>query len=398
MINDIRAKRGGRLNLFAVQPPLRVLDASSSRAYEGVSTYRRTSALIDVSDENCYVLDVFRARGGANHRLTWNGLAQTATVNGVKLVRQARGTFAGEDVDFAEFYDGTPGSGYRGSGFMYLYDVERSTGPVNSPFTVDWKVENTEGRIAKGSEPHLRAHALTPCDEMALASGDPPQNKKHAIRRLRYLIQSRLGKNLESRFVTVLEPYDTTPFIRHTRELTVEQGADPVSVVAVAVEMVNGVTDVLISCEEPARVRVEGGIEFDGQFGMVRFVNGSVKCMRMSNARRLTASGVTLTSPIAAYEGTVTKVDAANPEDNRVTLDPPLPLDTGMTGLTIHFKNDLPWDTSYDIMTVDDGWISTGDVTLIRGFKNRKRFDAGYTYLVKPGDRYVLPIHTRLDR
>jgi len=398
VINDRKARRGGRLNLFCVRPPLRLFDASSRTAYGEVKTYRRTSALIDVSGDDSYVFDVFRARGGRNHRLSWHSLAQTAALEGVRLTRQAKGTFAGEDVEFAEFYDGQPGSGYQGSGFMYLYDVERSKGPVVNPFTVDWKIEDTQGRIADGHEPHLRLHSLSPCDEVALASGDPPQNKSRVLRRLRYLILSRLGEKLESQFVTVLEPYDTRPFIRSVRRLDATHDAGPISVVAVAVEMVDGTTDVLISCEEPTRVSVEGGIELDGQFGMVRLSGGAVKCMRMSNARLLRAGDVTLTSPLAAYEGKVTRVDATNPEDNRVFLEPPLPRNTALVGTTIHFENALPWDTSYDIRAVGEGWISTGDITLIRGFKDPKRFDAGYKYLVNPGDRYILPVHSGLDR
>ena len=73
---------------------------------------------------------------------------------------------------------------------------------------MDWRVEDTRNRIPEGSEPHLRLHALTPADEVALASGDPPQNKSGNPRRLRYLIQSRLGEDMSSQFVTVLEPYD----------------------------------------------------------------------------------------------------------------------------------------------------------------------------------------------
>ena len=127
---------------------------------ERLATYRRTVALVDVSETDSYVLDVFRARGGKNHRLSYHGPAPAASVAGLRLVKQAKGTFAGEDVPFAEFYDGKKGGGYRGSGFMYLYDVQRSAGPVQTPFTVDWKAEDTRGRITKGREPHLRLHAL----------------------------------------------------------------------------------------------------------------------------------------------------------------------------------------------------------------------------------------------
>jgi len=399
LVNDRRANSsaGGKINLFAVQPPLRVMDVESRNAYSGLATYRRTVALVDISETDSYVLDVFRARGGNNHRLSYHGPAETATVSGIQLTEQATGTFAGPDVEFATL-EGEQADFYKTSGFTYLYDVERTQQPVSDYYTVDWKGEDLRGRIKEGKEPHLRLHALTPCDEVALCSGDPPQNKRGSPRRLRYLLQSRLGEALESQFVTVLEPYDTTPLLRQVRLLQVEHDADPNSVAAVAVELLDGTTDILISCEQRTQVKIEGGIEFDGQFGMVRLVNSEIKLMRMSNATLLSHGDVELVAERAAYEGTVTAIDASDAQSNLVSLDPPLPQDASLVGQTIHFKNDIPIDTTYDIEAVTAEGISTGDITVIWGFKDLADPDAGYKYLVNVGDEYVVPCCAGLDR
>jgi len=387
---------GGKIGLFAMQPPVRVIDVSSKTAYKGLKSYRRTAALVDVSQDDGYVFDVFRARGGTNHRLSYHGPARQATLKGLELVEQGKGTFAGPDVEFAKL-DGPRSAFYKSSGFSYLYDVQRSKGPVEDCFTVDWKAEDARGRITKASQPHLRLHALTVCDEVALASGDPPQ-KPGNPRSLRYLIQSRLGENMESQFVTVLEPYEKTPFIRRVRRLQVQHQSDPNSVAAVAVELQKGITDVLISCRQPVRVEVEGGIQFEGQFGMLRLAGGQVKCMRMCNARLLKCSGTELTSKLPAYRGKVTRVDAGDPENNLVFLEPALPPDAGLVGKTIHFAGQVPWDTSYEIKALEEGSVSTGDITIVAGFQDPGDFNSGYKYLVNPGDRYVLPICTALDR
>jgi len=399
VINDARSRSGcgGKIRLFAVRPPLRVMEVTSNRVYPDIKTYGRTVALVDVSDTDSYVLDVFRARGGKNHRLSYHGPAAAAAVSGLTLAKQATGTFAGANVEFAAL----PGQGETissTSGFSYLYDVERTAGPVETPYTVDWRAEDLRGRIMKGKEPHLRLHALTPCDEVALASGDPPQNKQGNPRRLRYLIQSRLGENKESQFVTVLEPYDTTPFVKQVRRLTAEHSADPNSVVAVAVELADGSVDVLISCEVGTEVKVEGGIEFNGQFGLIRLVNGEVKLMRMSNATRLKRGVVEIISKLPAYVGTVAAIDASDPLNNQVFLDPPLPQDAALVGQTVHFENDIPIDTTYDIKAVTPQGVSTGDITVIWGFKDRQDFAAGYKHLVNPGNRYVVPLSVGLDR
>ena len=404
LVNDTQSaySPGGKINLFAVQPPARLVDVSSKSAYEGLETYRRTVALIDVSDEDGYVFDVFRARGGSNHRLSYHGPAAAAKVQGIRLVKQATGTFAGPDMEFATL-DGENSDFYRQSGFTYLYDIERSEQPVDSYFTVDWRAEDQRGRIEEGNEPHLRLYALTACDEVALASGDPPQNKSGNPRRLRYLIQSRLGEDMASQFVTILEPYDKTPFIRRVRRLKVEHDADPNAVAAVAVELASGMTDILINCEEPTQVKVEGGITFEGQFGLARLVDGKVKLMRMSNARLLKSpplgkggeGGFKLTGEKSSYEGKVTKIDVSDPEDNLIFLQPSLP--QNLLGQTIHFKNDLPLDTSYDIKAVGDGWISTGDITIVAGFSDPQDFNSGYKYLVNVGDEYIVPCSAGLD-
>ena len=381
---------GGKIQLFAVAPPLRVIDVSSRTAYPALETYRRTVALIDISEDDSYVVDIFRARGGKNHRLVYAGAAATAQVHGLTLTPQATGTFAGPDVAYAAL-PGKAETTSNTSGFSYLFDVARAGKKLGSPYTVDWKIEDLRGRIAAGREPHLRVHALTPVDEVALASGQPPQNKSGNPPSLRYLIQSRLGDNLRSQFVSVLEPYDKTPFIKAVRRLQVEHQADENSVAAVAIDLADGRTDVVIGCEAPTPVKVEGGVGFNGTYGLIRLAGGHVQMMRMAGGTLLQLGAVRLSSPVAVYTGTVKAIDVSDPADNRVTLDPPLPAGAAVLGQPIHFHNTLPQDTTYDIKAISAGTISTGEITLIAGFRSQTDFAAGYTYLVNPGDKYTVP-------
>ena len=54
--------------------------------------------------------------------------------------------------------------------------------------------------------------------------------------------------------------------------------------------------------------------------------------------------------------------------------------------------NDVPMDTSYRIAAVTTGGVSTGDITIVRGLMKGTDLASGYTYLVNPGDDYVLPV------
>jgi len=131
---------------------------------------------------------------------------------------------------------------------------------------------------------------------------------------------------------------------------------------------------------------------------MIRIVNGEMKLMRMSNATLLSYRDIKLVAARAAYEGTVKNIDTSDTQNNLVFLDPPLPRDAHLVGQTIHFDNDLPLDTSYQIKAVTAAGISTGDITIIRGFKDKADFEAGYEYLVNVGDRYTVPSTVGLER
>ncbi len=83
-----------------------------------------------------------------------------------------------------------------------------------------------------------------------------------------------------------------------------------------------------------------------------------------------------------------------NAEDNRVSLDPPLPSDASLVGRTIHFWNDLKIDTSYEIKAVTQEGISTGDITVVRGLEADGERTA---YLVNEGDLYTVYAVVGLD-
>jgi len=64
----------------------------------------------------------------------------------------------------------------------------------------------------------------------------------------------------------------------------------------------------------------------------------------------------------------------------------------------IHFNGRVPWDTSFDIQAFGKDWISTGEITLVQGFKVPADFHSGYTYQVNPGDEYMVPTVAALEQ
>lgn len=94
----------GHLNTLASAPGLQLMDASAEGvAYPATtSLYRRTVALIDLSPESSYVLDLYRVRGGWQHDYSFHGPAfpEFTVAGGQPGPVQDKGTLAGPDVPF----------------------------------------------------------------------------------------------------------------------------------------------------------------------------------------------------------------------------------------------------------------------------------------------------------
>jgi len=99
-----RTAQAGDLNTLAASPEVQLMDASAEIAYKGMaSLYRRTAALIDISEEASYLLDIFRVRGGTEHHWSFHGPAHFSefTATGGQPGPVQKGTLAGEDIPYA---------------------------------------------------------------------------------------------------------------------------------------------------------------------------------------------------------------------------------------------------------------------------------------------------------
>ncbi|HJN16648.1 MAG TPA: heparinase II/III family protein, partial [Armatimonadota bacterium] len=98
-----RTQHAGDLNTLASTPTVQFMDASAEVAYPAmVSLYRRTTAMIDISDEDSYLLDIFRVRGGSQHDWCFHGPGHfELSVGGGEFgPTQEQGTLAGENVPY----------------------------------------------------------------------------------------------------------------------------------------------------------------------------------------------------------------------------------------------------------------------------------------------------------
>ncbi|MBU0607507.1 MAG: heparinase II/III-family protein, partial [Armatimonadetes bacterium] len=68
--------------------------------YVGASKYQRTLMFVKVGDGQGYALDVFRVQGGKDHLYSLHGPPGALTAEGLKLVKQEGGSYAGPDIPY----------------------------------------------------------------------------------------------------------------------------------------------------------------------------------------------------------------------------------------------------------------------------------------------------------
>jgi hypothetical protein len=237
----------------------------ADKVYPQTSLYQRTSALVDVSDSDFYLVDIFRVEGGKEHHYSLHGPEGEVETEGLNLVEQKTGTLAGENIELGADLGGREELWENASGFQYLYDVKCDSKPSEHP-AVTWKVKDTWNVLKKDSDVRLRMNLVNPQGEVILAHGNPPQNKPGNPKNLTYLIMA--NKSSKSTFTSVIEPYSGSRVIKDI------QRTDDGDTVILKLTLVNGRTDYIISSTGPASVKLNGNYNFTGRFGVISEENG----------------------------------------------------------------------------------------------------------------------------
>lgn len=388
----------GYPQFYTVHDGFGAVEIESKNAYPQCSDYTRTLAFVRAPEsEDCYALDIFRVAGGRDHLLSLHGPPGAVTAEGLAgLEKQTSGTYAGADVEFGTIRKGVP------LGYAFLKNVERQTSP--GAFILDWKAEAGYRGLSPDADIHLRAHIFGDAlSDVALADGIPPQNKPGNPEKIRYALLHRAANDttspLASRFVSVLEPYQGSPFIKRTQQLAVRDG-DSSGAVAVRVDLRDGTADYIISNPARAEVRTEGGPATDGAFAWVRVRDGQVTSASLTRGSRLQFEDFELVGAgdtrgvVLAFEK-----DPKKPSVLKLRLEEGSA--GGITGSQIIVKNDRNRNACYDIYLSDKGTndVETWDITcgpgsFVRGFVDDKDYSRGYTYNIEVGQEAFVPVTT----
>ncbi len=375
--------------LFADAGPVHVCEAfargfndkvGDGQGYELLQNdwQRRMLALVDVSDDGFYCVDMYRICGGEEHWWSFHCQEGEVTTDGLQLQKQDGGTVAGPDVPYGDDKwleehgcGGAKGSRYGNMfGFPHLYSVERATPAARARpdgvWSADWELKNADGLHFRLTVPGSRDTEVILCDAKSPAGGSPYEMK--------WLLLHKQGQApTATQVLSLMELYKDQPVIKQARPLEVS-GQDEAGFGAYGcvVELGNARTDTIFASADGSVVRsAEGGFEFAGRFGLYSEGNGIPTQVVLVGGSKLTRNGIGITSANAQYRASIAAVDR-NAETVTVTPAPANP--EALVGQYVYIANPVrrvaykvldakPTEGGAELALSYDSRIGTGHVT-----------------------------------
>ncbi|MGE5530591.1 MAG: heparinase II/III family protein, partial [Bacteroidota bacterium] len=326
----------GYLDFIKGSEGVQVVSARAERCFPGTSLYRRETALVDLSAENCYLFDVFRVRGGKQHDWSFHlPPVPEWGVEGLQLSEPGKGTLAGDDIS----QGGTVGPAGRAvppNGFNWLANPQRGKPAGN--FTLISK--------ANAPYPELRMTMLAGCaDEVIIADHESPRVKASLPPYMKWLLARHKGEdNLSSAFASIIETSPGGPKIQQVQRLETSGGTEPVA----AEVKTAAYTDTLLSDETGEKpIALKSGGQFQGRWGMVRRDAEGVKQAMLVGGNKLSVDGLQIET-LANWQGKITAVDY---QRNTLDVSVPLPAGEALKGEWMIISNGRH-STCYEIASV----------------------------------------------
>ena len=396
--NTVVVDRSRQENIIVADPLhfedgelVKLVDVRSPESYSSASEYRRTTAMVRVDEENSYYVDFFRVTGGDEHLFSFHGAEGAVAAEGAELQEQNGGSYAGKDMEYGS---NDP------SGFTWLKNVSRAANPEKG-FRVDWDIADTWKSFTNPDDDvHLSLTMLTDVDELALADGIPPQNKPGNPKSLRYMLAKRTGKDMDSNFVSVIEPYVSERTVKSVEEVDMKADGPPVrsnDAKAVKVMLKNGRTDYIVySTNGDVIYTVDDKFEFQGFFGVYTEENGVQSGGYLCDADVIGSYSNESSKELTA---TITDFTKELSTENEITVKMGLQgvSPSELAGKFIYVANQGTFNGSYRIENVKSAHgdlvtLDIGDITLINQYEDASQMEKGFVYNIAEGQKAVIPL------
>ncbi len=351
---------GGYSRVFKQLNGFGVFELDGKKAYPGLDTYKRTMFLIDAGiDNNAYVIDLFQVDGGKDHVYSFHGPPGEMTTSGLALTAQKEGTYAGEQIAKGTGVNGFP------RGYSFLYNVRKDMSPPQQ-FMIDWKVEPGYRTIKAEDNVHLRMYSLTQSNDIALADGDPPQNKPGNPKKLGYVLMHKKGEDLKSTYVSVIEPYKHKPFIKTVKRISTGNDEQ----IALQVEHMNGNTDYVLYNPGTKEMKLSNNISMSGTIGYIRKSADKTQKAVLINGTSIRDGKLNLKSA-GQMTGKILDMNKETFGGGWIIVDQKLPEGDTLKGEQIFVSTTGERDASYTIVDVkregEFSRVNCGPISFVSG-------------------------------
>ncbi len=304
-----RSSMGGELLAYAVEhPDVQFMSVKSDTAYANASLYKRSVALVGISPDEGYLVDVFEVAGGSQHDWLLHGDADFdgALETGLKMGPR-EGSLLPPGRTFVT-WETEGGAGSRDDMVKNSLGLVRNirTARTDSDWQATFKVKPDDGSALRvtmlgnrgtevifGEVPSVRRARRLENGRSVEVQGQVLDFWMPLIvaRRTRQAGAAGAEGRLESAFAAVYEPYAGRPFIdrvgRDGKALVVRSGRYE------DIHLWGG---------------GDGKYRMDGRYGFIRLENGKVKTAYLVDGTLLAYRDCVIKLPPAS-EGTVLKAD-----------------------------------------------------------------------------------------
>ncbi len=319
-VDGANQQSGGHaaLELFGTSPGIEVVQASAPDAYKQCDVYRRTSALVQLPNDETYAVDFFRVKGGKLHQYGF----------------QCNGNL----VDLT-----APTPEATGDEIKWLSNL-RASNP-EGPFTATWQDKDT----------FMDLHVISPIDRLLVTDAPGWRSDKGSELNappIQQIFAERTDDEYaQSNYATVMVPYKGASLV--TKAWLIQPDDAPDAMAAV-VEFEDRV-DYIISCPDGG-IHEYGPVTFDGAFGFVSLSrDGKVLQAYVLDGEEFTCGDVAITLTSTREDFGVERVDGQT-----FYLDRAVPADLAIEGAYV-----LAGDTGYEVASVDGNAITVRDYPAI---------------------------------
>lgn len=348
-----RRGRGGSFQVFTITPKVKVMEAASD-AYGPDSTYRRTCVLVDHGPSGSYLIDIFRAGGGAKRECVFHGPGNQYEIEGLPLAPSS----STEDASATQMS-------------LPLDRTREAKG--ESAWSIAWSLDHA-----------YEFRALAPGqrgETVIVGDGWGQRNHRNTDRgaTLPYVVRRRDGEDQVDEFVSVFAGNSADRrLVESVRLLPVTDGEDAGVVAAVVTTKIG--TDVVIGMTAPKKVTARLNnteIVTDGRLAAILLGDdGKPTWACLVEGTQLSTPGVELNLPASTVRGEIVDAQSRSGE-SYFTVKGELP-DCDVAGQTF-FAIDETYRRAYPIVAVERSGLLTRVFTKRdgRGFEARlaKRFE-----------------------